>query len=185
MKNITEVEGPVSRSLLDRLSRQEGKETPLLSLYVPADGSSSGLTPAQLEKNTRRQFEEWRDLVEALDHPPAARKKLVKALERAEAEVVERLGRRWVAGMAVFVDPESLDLWIVPVGWGFPTLLFVESRFVLFPLELLLAQWDRFALCLTDKDEARLFISSQHKMEAVPSFVHQIPATVASPVPCP
>ncbi len=183
MKTITEVEGPVSRSLLDRLSRQEGKETPLLSLYLPADGSANGLTGGQLEKNTRRQFEQWRVLVETLDHPPAVRKKVTKALERAEAEVVERLGRRWVSGIAVFADPESLDLWIVPVGWGFPTMMFVESRFVLFPLELLLAQWDRFALCLTDKDEARLFVYSQHRMEEVTSIVDEIPGKVRFPDP--
>ncbi len=183
MKTTTEVSGPVSRSLLDRLAKQRGTEVPLLSLYLTTDGRTMGLSVPQMEKRIRRQFESWQGAIDAIDQPPTVRKKLAKALEKAEAEAVERTGRRWMAGLASFVDPESLDQWLIPVGWGFPTLMFVEPQFVLFPLELLLAQWERFAICLTDKDEARIFVYSQHKIEEVSSIVDEIPGKVRFPDP--
>ena len=70
------------------------------------------------------------------------------------------------------------------LAWPVRERAFFEDRFVLWPLQQLLDQSDRYAICLADKDEARLFLYYFGQIEEVKDIVDEIPGRVRFPDPC-
>ena len=80
-------------------------------------------------------------------------------------EMVEELaptiaGERGTRSLACFVASASRQGWALHLPWPLRDRAFFEDRFVLWPLQQVLDQSDRYAICLTDKDDARCSFSS-------------------------
>ena len=67
--------------------------------------------------------------------------------------------------------------------WPVRDRAFFEDRFVLWPLHLILDQADRYAVCLTDKDDARLFLFYLEQIEEVSDVLDEIPGRIRFPDP--
>jgi peptide chain release factor subunit 1 len=67
--------------------------------------------------------------------------------------------------------------------WPLRDRAFFEDRFVLWPLHQVLDQTDRFAICLTDKEKARLFLYYMEAIEEVADVLDEIPGRVRFPDP--
>ena len=69
----------------------------------------------------------------------------------------------------------------LPLPWPVRHRVFFEERFVLWPLQQILDQSDRYAIVLTDKDDARLFLFFQERIEEVTTIKDEIPGRIRYP----
>jgi peptide subunit release factor 1 (eRF1) len=72
---------------------------------------------------------------------------------------------------------------VLRLPWPVRDRVFFEDRFVLWPLQQVLDQSDRFGLILSDKDEARLFLFYLEAIEEVADVVDEIPGRIRFPDP--
>ena len=93
------------------------------------------------------------------------------------------IGERHTRGLACFVASERHYSRFLPLAWPVRHRVFFEERFVLWPLQLILDQSDRYAIALTDKDDARLFLFFQERIEEVTTFKDEIPGRIRYPEP--
>jgi peptide subunit release factor 1 (eRF1) len=86
-------------------------------------------------------------------------------------------------GLACFVGSACEYGRVFPLPWPVRTRCFFEERFVLWPLEQVLDQSQRFCVCLTDKDEARVFLYYLGQVEELATLFDEVPGKVRFPDP--
>src|SRR5579885_3586184 len=67
--------------------------------------------------------------------------------------------------------------------WPVRTRCFFAERFVLWPLEQVLDQTDRYCVCLTSKEEARVFLYYLGQVEELAAVFDEVPGKVRFPDP--
>ncbi|GIW81452.1 MAG: hypothetical protein KatS3mg105_3259 [Gemmatales bacterium] len=124
-----------------------------------------------------------RERLEQLDLRPALRQALRQDWEEVQELALATVGRREVRSLACFVASSAGYGRVLPLPSTVRDRAFFEDRFILWPLEQILNQADRFAVCLTDKDDARLFLVHLQRIEEFTSFRDEIPGRVRFPDP--
>jgi peptide subunit release factor 1 (eRF1) len=107
---------------------------------------------------------------------------------RRDWEVVQALAPdlarlRWPRGLACFVGSAREYGRVFPLPWPVRTRCFFEERFILWPLEQVLDQCDRYCVCLTDKEEARVFLYYLGQVEELATLFDEVPGKVRFPDP--
>ena len=105
-----------------------------------------------------------------------------------DLEVVEQLaptviGERDTSALACFVASDSDFGRAVRLPWSVRHRAFFEDRFVLWPLRQVLEQADRYAIILTDKDDARLFLFFMEQVEEIADVPDEVPGRIRFPDP--
>ena len=108
---------------------------------------------------------------------------MLRDCELVEEAASTVIGERHTLAMACFVASESRYARALRLPWPVRDRAFFEDRFVLWPLQQVLDQSDRYAIILTDKDEARLFLFYLEQIEEVTKIVDEIPGRVRFPDP--
>jgi peptide chain release factor subunit 1 len=149
-----------------------------LNLDLPRRGSAEAVRIAL--KNTLARE---RERIDKLDVRPAVRHALRRDWELVEELAPTVIGERSTIALACFVSSETGHAWALRLPWPVRSRAFFEDRFVLWPLRLILDQSDRYAVCLTDKDDARLFLFYLEQIEEVRDVLDEIPGRVRFPDP--
>ena len=121
-----------------------------------------------------------RDRIDSLDVQPAVRQALRQIVEDLVPTII---GERHTLGLACFVASDSGYAWAMRLPWPVRDRAFFEDRFVLWPLQQILDQADRYAICLTDKDDARLFLMYMEQIAEVSDIFDEIPGRIRFPDP--
>jgi peptide chain release factor subunit 1 len=111
----------------------------------------------------------------------AVRQALHRDLELVEELAPTVIGERYTRGLACFVASESRYAEVLRLPWLVRDRAFFEDRFVLWPLQELLQQSDRYAILLTDKDDARLFLFFLEQIEELTTIKDEIPGRIRYP----
>lgn len=86
-------------------------------------------------------------------------------------------------GLACFVGSACDYGRAFALPWPVRTRCFFEERFVLWPLEQVLDQADRYCVCLTSKEEARVFLYQLGQIEDLATLFDEVPARIRFPDP--
>ena len=93
------------------------------------------------------------------------------------------IGERHTLALACFVASDAGYGRAVRLPWPVRHRAFFEDRFVLWPLRQVLDQADRYAIILTDKEDARLFLFFLERIEEVADIRDAVPGRVRFPDP--
>ena len=94
----------------------------------------------------------------------------------------EVIGERHTLGVACFMCSEQKYGRALGLPWPVRDRAFFEDRFVLWPLRQLLDQADRYAVILTDREVARMFLYFFERINEM-DVVKAMPARVRFPDP--
>ncbi len=83
--------------------------------------------------------------------------------------------------IACFVASEKGTGRALRLPWPIRDRAFFEDRFVVWPLRQVLDQADQYAICLTDKQKARLFLFHMEQIEEVIDLFDKVPGRVRFP----
>jgi peptide subunit release factor 1 (eRF1) len=111
------------------------------------------------------------------------RRTLRRDWEAVQALAPDLARLRRSRGLACFVGSTCEYGRVFPLPWPVPTRCFFEDRFVLWPLEQVLDQSDRYCVCLTDKDEARVFLYYLGQVEELATVFDEVPGKIRFPDP--
>src|SRR5205823_3629145 len=117
-------------------------------------------------------FDALRARIDQLDVADEARHALRRDLEAAREPVLALRGLRGMRSLACFVSSEAGVLHAYALPWPVQTACFFEDHFELWPLEQMLSQAERYAICLVDADDARLFLYFMDRIEQVAEIHH-------------
>jgi peptide chain release factor subunit 1 len=140
------------------------------------DGEAARLAVKDALKNERERLE-------GLEVPSTVRHALRRDWELVHELAAAATGDRRARSLACFLASEEGYARAFALPWPVRDRAFFEDHFVLWPLQLVLDQADRYAICLTDKDEARLFLMSFGQIEEVSTVMDEIPGKVRFPDP--
>ncbi|HEX3724176.1 MAG TPA: hypothetical protein VHV31_15415, partial [Nitrolancea sp.] len=167
-------DGTIRPGLVAELDAFRAPDQCVSSYYLDLDPQAVGGGEA-VRIAVKNQMNEHRRQLDQLDVRPVVR----HALRRDWEEVMElaslAVGERRLRGLACFAASESHSTRAVRLPWRVRNRAFFEDRFVLWPLRLLLQQADRYAICLTDEDEARLFLFSAEQIEEIDDLLDEVP----------
>jgi peptide chain release factor subunit 1 len=124
-----------------------------------------------------------RKRLEQLELPPANRHALQHDWESVQELALLTAGRRDVRAVACFVTSDAGFARVFALPWSVGDRAFFEDQFVLWPLHQILDQADRYAVCLTDKDDARLLLVHLEQIEEVSTLCDEVPGRVRFPDP--
>lgn len=146
-----------TRNDLDRLVNS--RSGPCVSVYLPTirTGEQGQQNPIQF-KNLLAEAEE--QLIAHGQRPVAARELLAPARELLDDV---RFWQEQAEGLALFVSPEGLRRWRLPVE--FDRFLWVGKRFYVRPLFPLVAADDRFYVLAISQNAVRLFAGTRWTFE--------------------
>jgi peptide subunit release factor 1 (eRF1) len=154
-----------------------------VSSYYLALGGSPGGDAEAAKLAIKNALATQRVRLDRLELQPAVRQALQHEWELVQELALLTAGRRDTRALACFVASAGGYGRALPLPWPVRDRAFFEDRFVLWPLHQVLDQADRFAVCLTDKDDARLFLVHLERIEEVASFRDEIPGRVRFPDP--
>jgi hypothetical protein len=103
--------------------------------------------------------------------------------EALETQTSELIQLRRPRSLACFLGSACAYGCVIPLPWPVRPRCFFEECFVLWPLEQVLDQCERYCICLIDKDEARILLYYLGQIEEVTALVDEVPAKVRFPDP--
>jgi peptide chain release factor subunit 1 len=172
-------EATIRPSLVAELEAFRAPGQRVSSYYLDLGGGDAEAAKLAVKNALATQHER----LDQLDLPHAVRQALRHEWELVQELALGTVGRRDARALACFVASAAGYARVLPLPWPVRHRVFFEDRFVLWPLHLVLDQADRFAVCLTDKDDARLFLVHLERIEEVASFRDEIPGRVRFPNP--
>jgi peptide subunit release factor 1 (eRF1) len=175
-------EGTIRPSLVAELEAFRAPERRVSSYYLDLNSRYRGNTEA-MRQAVKDALAKHRERLDQLDVRPALRHALHRDWELVQELSLLTAGQRGTRSLACFVASESGHAWALHLPWPVRDRAFFEDRFILWPLHLILDQADRYAVCLTDKDEARLFLYHLGQIEEVSDIFDEIPGRVRFPDP--
>jgi peptide subunit release factor 1 (eRF1) len=181
-KSLAVYQGVIRPGLLAELESFHAPGQRVSSYYLDLDARRWGSTMAvrnALEKTMAQE----REKIKRLDVGHEVRQALLRDLEEVEGLAPTVIGERHTRSLACFVGSERRFGRALPLPWPARHRAFFEERFVLWPLQQILDQSDRYAIVLTDKDDARLFRFFQERIEEVATIKDEIPGRVRFPDP--
>jgi peptide chain release factor subunit 1 len=181
-KTLVLHEGVLRAGLVAELESFRAPDRLVSSYYLNLDPRSWGSTEA-VRVALKNALARERKRIDQLDASHAVRSALLRDWEQVEELARSMIGERNTRGLACFVASESNYARALPIPWPVRDRAFFEDRFVLWPLRLLLDQSDRYAIVLTDKDDARLFLYFMERIEEMHTIRDEIPGRVRFPDP--
>lgn len=124
-----------------------------------------------------------RERIDDLDIPRAVRIALRADWEDVMELAPTVIGNRHARGLACFVRSGARKAWALTVPWPIRDQAFFEDQFVAWPLKQVVEQFDRYVVCLSDKEEARLFFVFLERIEELEDVFDEIPGRVRIPDP--
>ena len=182
MSELIEVHrGVIRPSLIAELESFHAPDRRVSSYYLDVAvrrGGNPKETRAALQKTHTRE----RAQIGQLDAGHAVRQALLRDLEVVEGLAPTVIGERHTRSLACFVASGRRFGLALPLSQPARHRVFFEERFVLWPLQQILDQSDRYAIVLTDKDDARLFLFFQERIEEVTTLKDEILGRIRYPV---
>ncbi len=175
-------EGVIRPSLVAELEAFRAPDGRASSYYLDLDPEHWGGKPDGVRIAVKDAMARARGRIDELNPPHATRKALYADIEAVEAAAALAIGGRSTKGLACFVASGARDARAVRIPWPVRERFFFEEQFVLWPLRQLLDQFDRYAIILTDKDDARLFLFFLEQVEDVSAIKDEIPGRVRFPI---
>ena len=191
-------EGVIRPSLVQELEQYRAPDGRVSSYYLnlatprgshaEAEGSGPDQGPSDARERSSRHdlqgtLRRERERIERLELPHATRQALLRDWELVQELALAAVGERYTQALACFVSSGADYSRVLRLAWPVRQRAFFEDRFVLWPLQQILDQSDRYAICLADKDEARLFLYYFGQIEEVKDIVDEIPGRVRFPDP--
>jgi peptide subunit release factor 1 (eRF1) len=147
------------------------------------DEGKSGDDDRVARRNLKDTLARERKRIEQRELPHEARRSLLQDWELVEELAMAATGDRYTLALACFVASGADYSRALRLAWPVRDRAFFEDRFVLWPLQQVLDQSDRYAICLTDRDEARLFLYYLGQIEEVKDIIDEVPERVRFPDP--
>lgn len=151
------------------------------SYYLDVDFKHLAL-PDAVRIKMKSALEEIRPQIDHFQNLPGGRE-LHQDWVTVRDLVLDLAGLRRMRGLACFVSSFCNYARIFALPWPVRTRCFLEESFVLWPLELVLDQAERYCVCLTDKDEARIFLYYLDQIEEYSYLFHRVPGRIRYPDP--
>ncbi len=170
------------RVLVHRLEGVHTQDRFISSCYLNVVPSKSG-EEVSVVNSLRHALAVERHQVDRLDVSHDVRRALLCDLELVQEVLPTIVGNRDTRGIAAFVDSEAGEGWLMRLPWPVRNRTFFEHHFVVWPLQLLLDQSDRFAIVLADRDDARLFDFFLERLEEAETIVDPVPGRIRIPTP--
>jgi peptide subunit release factor 1 (eRF1) len=175
-------EGTIRPSLVAEVEAFRAPERWVSSYYLDLDSRHPGNTEVTRQA-VKKTLAKQRERLDQLDVRPALRHALHRDWEEVQELALLTVGQRGTRSLACFIASESGHAWALRLPWPVRDRAFFEDRFVLWPLYLILNQADRYAVCLTDKDDARLFLFYLEQIEEVSDVLDEISGRSRFPDP--
>jgi hypothetical protein len=179
-KAIALHEGVIHPGLVAELEAFRAPDRRVSSYYLDLDPRHSGSTEA-LRLAVKNAMARHRERIDQLGLGHAPRQALHRDADLVHELALHTVGQRGTRSLACFVASESDYSRALPLPWPIRDRAFFEDRFVLWPLHQVLDQADRYAICLTEKDKARLFLFHLERIEEVADVLDEIPPRVRFP----
>ncbi len=170
--------GVVRRQLLQQLDafHAPAANDRVSSYYLDLDPQRrGGVKEARIAVKDAMQSQ--RDRIEELDVPRAVRIALRSDWEDVIELAPTVIGDRH-ARARMFCRVRSSPSLALTSPWPFNDQAFFENQFVTWPLKQIMDQFDRYAVCLTDKEDARLFFVYLERIEELGEFFDEVPGRV-------
>jgi hypothetical protein len=162
-KTIELYQGVIRPSLIAELESFYSPDQRVSSYYLDVDPRRAGSHQEALDA-LRKNLARERGRIDQMDVGHAARQSLLRDLEEVEGLAPTVIGERHTRSLACFVASGLRTGRAIQFPWPTRHRAFFEERFVLWPLQQVLDQSDRYAIVLTDKDDARLFLFFQERI---------------------
>ena len=169
-------------SLVSELESFHAPGQLLTSHYLDLKTSSRGELE-EAHRDLKNTLARERKRIDQLAAPRGERQSLLRDLEIVDGMAQNVLGERSTLGLACFVASERGLSDALQLRLPIRARVFFEDRFVIWPLQQILDQCDHYAIALTDKDEARIFLFCQGWIEEVSDIFDEIPGRVRFPDP--
>jgi peptide subunit release factor 1 (eRF1) len=179
-KTIELYQGVIRPSLIVELESFNSPDQRVSSYYLDVDPRRAGSHQEALDA-LRKNLARERERIDQIDVGHEARQSLLRDLEEVEGLAPTVIGERHTRSLACFVASGLRTGRAIQFPWPTRHRAFFEERFVLWPLQQVLDQSDRYAIVLTDKDDARLFLFFQERIEEVTSITDEIPGRIRYP----
>lgn len=179
-KFLAVYQGVIRPDLVAELESFHAPDQRVSSYYLDMDPRPHG-GPRAAREAVEKALAREREQIKRLDVGHAVRQALLRDLEEVESLAPTVIGERHTRSLACFVASERRFGRALPLPWPTQDRVFFEERFVLWPLQRILDQSDRYAIVLTDKDDARIFLYFQERIEEVTAIKDEIPGRVRYP----
>ncbi len=182
-RSIELLPGIVSRAVMDQLRQYSSEQGRALSVYVDVDAERWGSAEAARIAAKNALLEARRRIETLEDLSAAHRHQLLEDVERAREIAEATAGRRRTRSLAIFADHSQRYGLAIPLPWPVRPRWFVDQAFVTWPLEQMLHLSEKYCICLTDKDDARIFVFYMGAIEERTDIVDEIPGRIRYPDP--
>lgn len=168
---------PITREQLQELEQVDGQREPLLSIYLNIDVKYQGNPDAirialkDATEKVEQQFTRNSD------------ERALNVLRRFRDSVSELSVQPNTKSLVAFLSDDGSYDRVYGLPWPVPTRGFVGERFVLWPLEEVLQQSERYAICLVGHNEARAFLYRMHRIEELEELTNETPGKIRYPEP--
>ena len=170
---------------LERLEQLEAFRVPrgLVSSYFISLEPRRFPNTEALRIAVKNAFNGHRERLEQLKLDAETRSALHRDWEQARELALASAGERLTRSLACFGASESQKVVAFRCPWPIRDRAFFENQFVVWPWRQVLDQNDRYAVCLVDQDDARLFLFQMEQIEEVSYVFDEVPGKVRFPDP--
>jgi peptide subunit release factor 1 (eRF1) len=186
MPNLTKLkvavhEGVIRPDLVKELEAFQAPDQRVGSVYLDLDPQRWGNFP-EFQRGLKATLGNARQEIESSETRHEVRQSLLHDLDLVEEVAPTAYGERFTRGLACFIGSEAGEGHVLRLPWPVRERFFYEDRFVLWPLKLILDQSDRYAIILTDKAQARMFLFFLERLEEVAEIQDELPGRIRFPV---
>lgn len=176
-------DGVIRPSLVAELETFRTPDLRVSSYYLNIDPKHWGNDLESVRRALKKSLDHERDRIERMEWPHNVRAALLRDHEKVAEVAPTVVGDRHARAVACFVASESRYARVLRLPWPVRDRVFFEDRFVLWPLQQVVDQSDRYGVILCDQDEARLFLFYLEAIEEVLDVVDEIPGRIRFPDP--
>jgi hypothetical protein len=181
-KDVTVRDTYVDRHSLTEIRSFSSPDVLISSYYLDLDAEQSG-TIEGMRIEVKKALARQRKSISDLDVDGETRHALIRDWESIFEPALLAPGERNTRSLACFAASSAGIARVLQLPWPLRDRTFFEHRFVVWPLDELLDQAERYVICLTDKDEARLYYFDLEQLESVGEILDEVPGKVRFPLP--
>ena len=152
------------------------------SYYLDLDAEQRG-TIEGMRIEVKKALARQRKGISDLDVDGETRHALIRDWKSIFEPALLAPGERHTRALACFAASSAGIARVLQLPWPLRDRTFFEHRFVVWPLDELLDQAERYVICLTNKDDARLYYFDLEQLELVGEILDEIPGKIRFPVP--
>jgi hypothetical protein len=181
-KDVTLRESYIQRAALAEIQRFLSPDVLVSSYYLDLDAELSG-TVKGMRIEAKKVLAKQRRAIANLDVDGDTRHALVRDWESLFEPALLAPGERVTRSLACFAASSAGIARVLRLPWPVRNRAFYEHQFVLWPLDEVLDQADRYVVCLTDKDDARWYYFHLEQFVLAGQLSDELPGKVRFPLP--